>query len=76
LNAAFTLHPAAEAELREIVRHTRKQWGEAQARIYAAKIHRRIQELANGQKPYKDMIPTVRIFDRSAVIPAKAGIYV
>jgi toxin ParE1/3/4 len=55
LNAAFTLHPAAEAELREIVRHTHKQWGEAQARVYAAKIHRRIQDLANGQKPYKDM---------------------
>ncbi len=41
--------------MREIVRFTRKQWGEAQARQYAAKLRNRIQALANAQKPYKDM---------------------
>ena len=55
MNAAFIFHPAAEVELREIVRYSRKQLGQAQAREYAAKIHRRIQDLANGQKPYEDM---------------------
>lgn len=55
MNAAFVFHPAAEAELREIVRHTRKQWGEAQARNYMTKPRCGIQALASGKKPYKDM---------------------
>ncbi|MFY9642754.1 MAG: type II toxin-antitoxin system RelE/ParE family toxin [Rhodomicrobium sp.] len=55
MNAAFVFHPAAEAELRGIVRYTSKEWGEAQARTYAAKLRRCIQALANGKKPYKDM---------------------
>ena len=41
--------------MREIVRYSRNQWGEAQARDYVAKLHRGIQALANGKKPYKDM---------------------
>lgn len=53
MNAAFVFHPAAEAELREIVRHTRK--GEAQARNYMVKLRCGIQALASGKKPYKDM---------------------
>jgi toxin ParE1/3/4 len=55
LNATFVFHPAAEAELREIVRYSREQWGEAQARKYAAKLRGSIQALVNNKKPYKDM---------------------
>ncbi len=55
MNAAFVFHPAAEAELREIVRYTSKQWGDAQARKYAAKLRRCIQALTNDKMPYKDM---------------------
>jgi plasmid stabilization system protein ParE len=54
-HAAFILHPAAEAELREIVRYTRKQWGAEQARDYAIKLRQCIQALADGKIPYKDM---------------------
>jgi plasmid stabilization system protein ParE len=55
VSAAFVLHPAAEAKLREIVRYTRKQWGAAQAREYAAKLRQSILALAAGKKPFKDM---------------------
>jgi toxin ParE1/3/4 len=55
VSAAFAFHPTAEAELREIVRYTRKEWGAAQAREYAAKLHHCIAVLATGNKPYRDM---------------------
>ncbi len=64
MKAVFAFHPAAEAELREIVRYTGKLWGEAQARKYAAKLHGCIQALANDKKPYKDMsglYPAIRM---------------
>ena len=55
MSAAFVLHPAAEAELREIVRHTRKQCGVAQARDCATKLRQSILALATGKKPFKDL---------------------
>jgi plasmid stabilization system protein ParE len=35
---AYRLTEAAEADLREIIRYTRKQWGEAQVRRYVASL--------------------------------------
>jgi toxin ParE1/3/4 len=55
VTAAFAFHPEAEAELREIIRYTRKHWGAEQAREYTAKLRQCIQALADGKKPYKDM---------------------
>jgi plasmid stabilization system protein ParE len=55
LTAAFVFHPGAEAEPREIVRYMRREWGEKQARAYAAKLRRRIQARASGTKACKDM---------------------
>jgi toxin ParE1/3/4 len=53
LNAAFVFHPEAEAELREIVRYTVKQWGVAQAKKYAATLRQCIQALATMRDPSK-----------------------
>ena len=55
MKASYVFHPAAEAELREILRYTRKNWGEAQAKKYAAKLRECIQALASDQKPFKNM---------------------
>ncbi len=55
MTAAFVFHPGAEAEPREIVRYMRREWGEKQARAYAAKLRRRIQARASGTKACKDM---------------------
>lgn len=46
---------AAEADLREIIRYTRKQWGDAQVRRYIAVLERGIAHLAAGQGASKDM---------------------
>lgn len=51
----YVLTADAEADVREIVRYTRQQWGEAQARSYAAKLIRGIERVASGQGAFKDM---------------------
>jgi plasmid stabilization system protein ParE len=58
------LADAAQAELREIIRHTRKQWGDAQARAYAAQLKQGMARLAAGQGPFKnldDIYPALRM---------------
>ncbi len=55
MKTSYVFHPAAEDELREILRHTRKNWGEAQAKKYAAKLRECIQALATDEKRGKDM---------------------
>jgi len=55
LKAPYAFRPAAEDELREIIRYTQKNWGDAQAKKYAAKLRECIQALATGEKPCKDM---------------------
>lgn len=35
---AYVLTDAAEADLREIIRYTRKEWGDAQLRRYMAQL--------------------------------------
>lgn len=55
MTAAYVLHPAAEADLREIVRYTRKQWGDAQTRSYIGKLARSVERVAAGQSMSSDM---------------------
>ena len=51
----YVLSNAAEADLREIIRYTRKQWGDAQVHRYISELERRIARLAAGQEPFRDM---------------------
>lgn len=51
----YILTDAAEADMRGIVRYTRKQWGDAQVRRYITKLERGIACLAAGQGIFKDM---------------------
>jgi len=57
----YLLKEAAEADLRDIIRYTRNQWGDAQARRYLANLKQGIARLAAGQGPFKNM---------SAIYPA------
>ncbi len=64
MTASYGLTAAAEADLREIIRYTRKQWGSPQVRSYVAKLERGIERLAAGQGAVKDMsalYPTLRM---------------
>ena len=51
----YTLTQAAEADLREIIRHTRRQWGDTQARRYLASLEQGIRHLADGQGAFRKM---------------------
>jgi toxin ParE1/3/4 len=55
LTTRYVLTAAAETDVREIVRHTRRQWGEAQARGYLTKLGRGIERLVAGQGVFKEM---------------------
>lgn len=44
----------AEADLREIIRHTSRKWGATRARVYARQIDAAATDLAKGQGPFKD----------------------
>ncbi len=61
---AYRLTAAAEDDLREIIRYTRKQWGDAQARRYVAALEEGFASLAAGKVRFKDMsalFPTLRM---------------
>jgi toxin ParE1/3/4 len=45
----YELIPAAEADLREIARYTRGQWGEVQSRRYARTLAACFQKIADGE---------------------------
>ncbi|MEG3143460.1 type II toxin-antitoxin system RelE/ParE family toxin [Sphingomonas sp. RT2P30] len=49
------LSAAAEADLRDIIRHTRQRWGDAQVRSYIARLQVGIERVALGQGFFKDM---------------------
>ena len=49
------LTDAAEADMRGIIRYTRKQWGDEQVRRYIAKLEQGIARLAASQGAFKDM---------------------
>ncbi len=55
MKAAFVFHPAADAELDDILRYTRREWGAKQAKAYAAKLRRCVEAIAAGKRPFKDM---------------------
>jgi toxin ParE1/3/4 len=55
LTANYVLLPAAEADLRDIIRYTRQQWGDAQTRTYVAKLQSCIENMADRQGLSKDM---------------------
>lgn len=51
----YVLTDAAEADVRGIIRHTRKQWGDAQVRRYITKLEQGMASLAAGQGAFQDM---------------------
>jgi len=51
----YVLTDDAEADMRAIVRYTRKQWGAAQVRTYVAKLKTGIAGVAAGQGAFKRM---------------------
>jgi len=56
----YNITPAAEADLREIARYTRKQWGQAQSRRYARTLASCFQKIATGeavQRSFSDHFP-------------------
>lgn len=60
----YVLTDAAEADVRGIIRYTRKQWGDAQVRRYITKLEQGIARLAAGQGAFQDMstlYPTLRM---------------
>jgi len=64
LPGAYVYARQAEAELREIVRYTTRQWGATQARTYARQIDMVAAALAAGQGVFKDwgdLLPGLRV---------------
>lgn len=55
MTSSYALLPAAEADLREIIRYTRNQWDSAQTRRYIAKLQISIETVVAGQGIFKDM---------------------
>lgn len=55
MSAQYVLTLAAEADMRGIVRYTRKAWGDAQARRYAAQLERGLGAVVSGQGAFRDM---------------------
>jgi plasmid stabilization system protein ParE len=55
LTKSYVLTAAAEADLRGIIRYTRKQWSDAQVRRYIAKLEQGMTRLATSQGLFKDM---------------------
>lgn len=55
MSANYVLLPAAESDLRSIIQYTRRRWGEAQARTYAAQLQRGIESMADGRDVSRDV---------------------
>ncbi|MGI2035059.1 type II toxin-antitoxin system RelE/ParE family toxin [Rhizobium panacihumi] len=51
----YVLTDDAEADLRGIVRHTRKEWGAKQVRNYVSKLKTGIACVAAGQGAFKEL---------------------
>ncbi|CAM5466301.1 type II toxin-antitoxin system RelE/ParE family toxin [Eoetvoesiella caeni] len=51
----YVLTEAAEADIREIIRYTRNQWGDTQVRRYIEALEQGIVRLAASQGTFKDM---------------------
>jgi plasmid stabilization system protein ParE len=64
LIADYVLTNEAEADLRGIIRYTRKHWGDAQVRRYITKIERGMARLASARGVFKEMsalYPALRV---------------
>lgn len=55
MSAGYILTSEAEADVRSIIRYTRKQWGDAQVRAYMAKLESGIARLADGRGSFRDL---------------------
>ncbi|HKX78582.1 MAG TPA: type II toxin-antitoxin system RelE/ParE family toxin [Novosphingobium sp.] len=53
--ASYVLTAAAEADLRDVIRYTRREWSDAQTRSYVAKLKQGMARIATGQGASKDM---------------------
>lgn len=51
----YVLTAAAEADMRGIIRYTRKQWGDAQVHRYITELERGVARLAARQGASRDM---------------------
>ena len=54
MRPAYVLTAAAEADLRAVVRYTRRQWGDAQALTYADRLRICIEALSVGKNAGRD----------------------
>ena len=64
MTPSYVLTSAAEADLRDVVRYTRRQWGSAQARRYVGELQRCIEALAAGEGRHRlmaDLHPGLRM---------------
>lgn len=60
----YILTDAAEADLRGIIRYTRKQWGDTQTRAYVSKLEAGIARLVARQgaaAAVSDLYPALRV---------------
>jgi toxin ParE1/3/4 len=55
LTPMYKLTRLAEADLREIARYTRKQWGQAQVGTYRTKLMQSMDALASGSGRFKEL---------------------
>lgn len=64
MSRSYVVSKGAAADLREIVRYTVKQWGEAQCRTYVAELEKAAEAVAKGEGVFKDMsllVPGLRV---------------
>jgi plasmid stabilization system protein ParE len=60
----YVLTDAADSDLRAIIRHTRKTWGDAQVRRYITKLEHGMARLAAGQDIFREvsaLYPRLRV---------------
>lgn len=55
MSTSYVLTSDAEADLREIIRYTRRQWGDMQTRRYIVKLQTCIENLTKARGIFKDM---------------------
>lgn len=55
MSTPYVLTEAAEADLRDIIRYMRREWGDAQVRRYIDDLERGIARLAIGEGSSRDL---------------------
>lgn len=66
MSDAYVLTKSAAADLREIIRYTKKQWGDAHVLSYVGRLQRGIEQLAANRGAGKDL---------SAIFPALRSLH-